>query len=74
LWRLGIRSRQYINHAIGSISLWVAIFTFGLRERNWLYNEAEGYAIAYSPLLVASVIVVSLLFIALSTIFIYFRF
>jgi hypothetical protein len=52
----------------------VAIGTFGLREKNWLYNEIEGYAIAYSPLLAASVIFVSLLFISLSTTFIYFRF
>lgn len=53
----------------------VGFVTFGLRERNWLYNEpAIRNPVSDSPVLMASLMFVGLVFISLSRTFIYFRF
>lgn len=53
----------------------VGFVTFGLRERNWLYNEPMGRnPVSDSPVLMASLMFVGLVFISLSRTFIYFRF
>jgi alginate O-acetyltransferase complex protein AlgI len=53
----------------------VGFVTFGLRERNWLYNEPIGCKwISDSPILMASLMFIGLAFISLTRTFIYFRF
>lgn len=53
----------------------IALVTFGLRERHWLYNEPkQGIAVTNSPIFAASIMFLALLFMSLSTTFIYFRF
>ena len=53
----------------------VGFVTFGLRERNWLYNEPMSRnPVSDSPVLMASLMFVGLVFISLSRTFIYFRF
>ena len=53
----------------------IGFVTFGLRERNWLYNEpARRNVITDSPVVLASLMFAGLLLISLSRTFIYFRF
>jgi len=53
----------------------VGFVTFGLRERNWLYNEPTSRnPVSDSPVLMASLMFLGLVFISLSRTFIYFRF
>jgi hypothetical protein len=53
----------------------IGVVTFGLRERNWLYNEVPNRnLIIDSPVIVASLMFIGLLTISLSRTFIYFRF
>jgi alginate O-acetyltransferase complex protein AlgI len=53
----------------------LALLTFGLREKDWLYNEPIGTnALTDSPVLAAGLMFAGLLFISLSRTFIYFRF
>jgi alginate O-acetyltransferase complex protein AlgI len=53
----------------------VGFVTFGLRERNWLYNEqTEPNRVTDSPVVNATLLFLGLLFVSLSRTFIYFRF
>lgn len=53
----------------------IGLVTFGLRERNWLYNDpVRRGTVSDSPVLLGSAMFVSLLFTSLSKTFIYFRF
>lgn len=53
----------------------VGLVTFGLRERDWLYNEPEiRNPISDSPVITASLMFAGLVFVSLSRTFIYFRF
>jgi alginate O-acetyltransferase complex protein AlgI len=52
----------------------IGFVTFGLRERNWLYNDSGARSITNSPILLASLMFVGLLFLSWSRTFIYFRF
>jgi len=53
----------------------IGLVTFGLRERNWLYNETGSHnPVTDSSIVTAFLMFVGLLFISLSRTFIYFRF
>jgi len=53
----------------------IGVVTFGLRERNWLYNEVPNRnVIIDSPVIVALLMFIGLLTVSLSRTFIYFRF
>jgi alginate O-acetyltransferase complex protein AlgI len=55
----------------------IGVVTFGLRERNWLYNEPGSHnhnPVTDSSVVTAFLMFVGLLFISLSRTFIYFRF
>ena len=53
----------------------VGFVTFGLRERNWLYNEpAQRNPVSDSPVIMALLMFAGLIFVSLSRTFIYFRF
>lgn len=53
----------------------IGFVTFGLREKDWLYNEPLGTnALTDSPVLAAGLLFAGLLFVSLSRTFIYFRF
>src|SRR5262249_12119507 len=65
--------------AIYHISDWlylgaIGFVTFGLREKNWLYNEADRRSVMDSPFVLACLMFGGLLFLSWSTTFIYFRF
>jgi hypothetical protein len=53
----------------------IGVVVFGLRERNWLYNEpGNRNLVTDSPVVQASLMFAGLLFISLGSTFIYFRF
>jgi alginate O-acetyltransferase complex protein AlgI len=52
----------------------IGLVTFGLRERNWLYNESGGRYVADSAIVLAFLMFSGMLFLSWSTTFIYFRF
>jgi hypothetical protein len=53
----------------------IGLVTFGLRERNWLYNGTGSHnPVTDSSIVTAFLMFVGLLFISLSRTFIYFRF
>jgi hypothetical protein len=52
----------------------IGFVTFGLRERNWLYNEPSGRNVTDSSIVLAFLMFGSLLFLSWSSTFIYFRF
>ena len=52
----------------------IGFVTFGLRERNWLYNEPSSRNVTDSSIVLAFLMFGSLLFLSWSSTFIYFRF
>ncbi len=53
----------------------IGLVTFGIREQDWLYNQLDSRNIVTdSPVVLAIVMFMGLLFLSLSTTFIYFRF
>jgi alginate O-acetyltransferase complex protein AlgI len=69
-WSLGVYQPRHFLYLAA-----FGILTFGLREKNWLYSDpGRRDAIYDSPLLLGSAMFAGLLFLSLSTTFIYFRF
>jgi len=69
-WHLAVYQRIHLLY-LGVIML----ITFGLREKNWLYNDPlRRNPLTDSPVLAGAFMFASLLFVSLSKTFIYFRF
>jgi len=69
-WHLAVYQRIHLLY-LGVIML----ITFGLREKNWLYNDPlRRNPLTDSPVLAGAFMFASLLFVSVSKTFIYFRF